>query len=97
QSIPLRSILPTDPSRGSKETNLTDACAFLRCLSRTAFFASSTDTPSQMWGGALPVPYRLRRYLVISELRLVRTWKVCQLAASIVSNTESMKGRGISL
>jgi hypothetical protein len=68
-----RSILPTEPSRGSKETNLTAACATLRCFNRTAFFASSIDTPNQICEGALLVQYRLRRYRVISELRFVKT------------------------
>jgi hypothetical protein len=33
----------------------------------------------------------------MSELRLVKTWKLCQPAASIVSKTLSMNGVGTSL
>ena len=49
---------PTGPINGSNETNFTDARAAFRCLMRTAFFASSTETPSQICDGAKLVGYR---------------------------------------
>src|ERR1700709_1740340 len=55
QSMPVKSTFPTGPINGSNEINFTVACAARRCLMRTTFCLSSTDTPSQTCDGALLV------------------------------------------
>jgi hypothetical protein len=95
QSIPLRPIGPRSSSSGSIDRNLTRAGEDLRSDTRgKPCLRFSTLTPHQIcgsWAANLSFPSNIWR--IRADL-LVRTWYVCQLAASITLPTATAYSSG---
>ena len=95
--IPLRSNLPTGAINGSTDKKRIPEGAARKCARREIFERSSFETPNQICDGTDPAPYRRFRKSRIKLERLVSTWKVCQLARSIVSQTRLTNSAGTPL
>ena len=83
QSMLVRSSRSSGPISGSALMNLTSVGTFLKWFARQTYRFVSTETPAQICGRHGSVcPNR-----AILPLRLVNTWKTCQSACTITSNT----------
>jgi hypothetical protein len=92
QSIPCRSGDPTEPSSGSKDTNLIAAGVARSASIRLRTRAFSTDVPSQTLGNTQKRSLERTRAILLG--RLVSTWNWCHRARSITCQTRKTKSIG---